>query len=135
MNKIFHARISWYHYVSLILATGTTIWGFWDKNIFMGILFMFYLIIIIEKIIHTSYTVTIDGELIVYNGRFSKKVKVKIGDINSIERCHTMNFRNFHFAEFVLIRYKDEKYISLEPIKEQEFVNLINKIRADEKRV
>lgn len=131
MNKIFHARVVWYHYLSLIVLTGGAIWGLWQKDAFLGVFGMIGLIGMIEKIIHSTYTVTTDGQLIIYEGRFYKKRKIAIKDINSIKKDHTMNFRNFHCAEFILIQYSGEKYLTLIPVKEQEFIDLINNIRTN----
>lgn len=134
MNKIFHAKVVWYHYVTLTMLTVAIIWSFSVQNV-MAAVFMVATVVLIEKIIHTTYTVTTDGKLVIYRGRFSKKQMIEIKDIQSVEARHSMNFGKFHFSEFVLIRYSGEKYISLEPVKEQEFIALINKIKNGGKHI
>lgn len=130
MNKIFHEKIGWSQYLYLILLTFIVLWSMWGKYIVVIIIAMLLLVVTIEKIIHTTYTVTTDGRLIVSHGRFCKKKEIEIRNINSVEKCHSMNFRNFHFAEWILIRYSDNKYLSVMPIKEQEFINLIKHSKA-----
>lgn len=130
MNKIFHARIVWYHYVILTLLAAAIIWCFSVQNVMVA-LFMIATVILIEKIIHTTYTVTTDGKLIVYKGRFSKKTIIELKEITSVQAHRSMSFGRFHLSEFVLIRYGNGNYISLEPIKEQEFIELVDKERGN----
>ena len=57
MNRIFHARIVWYQYF-LLVVLGVNAFGFlWCKNIILATLMMLFLIVVIEQIIHTVYTV------------------------------------------------------------------------------
>ena len=73
MNRIFHARIVWYQYF-LLVVLGVNAFGFlWCKNIILATLMMLFLIVVIEQIIHTVYTVTADGLLLLNHGRFIRK--------------------------------------------------------------
>ena len=86
MNRIFHARIVWYQYF-LLVVLGVNAFGFlWCKNIILATLMMLFLIVVIEQIIHTVYTVTADGLLLLNHGRFIRKKTIPIAEITSIRK-------------------------------------------------
>lgn len=128
MNRVFHARIVWYQYVYLVLLAGMAFYSLWTKHILVAAAVMVLLIILIEKIIHTTYTVTADGLLLVYNGRFARSITIKITDINEIEKRNSMKFGHFNITEYLLVRYNGNKYISLMPVREKEFLDLFSKL-------
>lgn len=128
MNRIFHARIVWYQYVYLILLAGVAFYSLWTKHILVAAAVMVFLIVLIERIIHTIYTITTDGLLVLYYGRFSRSKTIKIVDIDEVERKNSMNFGSFHVTEYLLIRYKEDKYVSLMPVKEREFIEQLSKL-------
>ena len=127
MNRIFHARIAWYQYFALALFTVNAVAALWCKYILPAVFMMLLLIVLIEQIIHTVYTVTSDGTLIIHQGRFSRKKVIPISKIGSIEQCRSMKFGRFSVTRYVLIKY-DEM-----PVKEQEFIQLIEKRMLSEK--
>ena len=129
MNRIFHARIVWYQYF-LLVVLGINAFGFlWCKNIILATLMMLFLIVIIEQIIHTVYTVTTDGLQIHNNGRFIRKKAKPIAEITSVRKVHSMKFGNFAVTNYLLIEYGNGKYASVLPVKEKEFIELIEKTR------
>ena len=72
MNRIFHARIAMGQYLFLILIGILAVYMLWYKSPFLAAIFMLWLVVIIEKLIHTTYTVTPDGKLVLSFGRFSR---------------------------------------------------------------
>ena len=77
MNRIFHARIAWYQYF-LLIVLGANAFGFlWCKYILLAVFMMLLLIVVIEQVIHTTYTVTPEGELILSYGRFTRKKTIQ----------------------------------------------------------
>jgi len=131
MNRIFHARIIWYQQIYLLLLALITIFLIWEKNALFALLFALLMVVLIERIIHTTYTVTSDGELILYFGRFSKKRKIAIAEILSIEKANSMQLGGFSITKYVLIRYGYKKYVAVLPVHEQEFIELIEKRLSD----
>ena len=124
MNRIFHARIVWYQYF-LLVVLGVNAFGFlWCKNIILATLMMLFLIVVIEQIIHTVYTVTADGLLLLNHGRFIRKKTIPIAEITSIRK-----FGSFSVTNYLLIEYGKGKYASVLPVKEKEFIELIEKTR------
>ena len=53
MNRIFHARIAVGQYLFIILAGAMAVYGLWEKNILIAVLFMLLLVVSIElSLIH-----------------------------------------------------------------------------------
>ena len=86
MNRIFHARIAVGQYLFLVLATIIVIYAMWMQHAVMAILFMLLLIIAIERLIHTTYTLTTDGRLLLFYGRFSRSEEILLKEIISVHK-------------------------------------------------
>ena len=125
MNRVFHARITWYHLLFLVLVSVCTVYLVWHKQALGALLFSLVLLVLIESVIHTTYTVTAEGLLVIAKGRFYKKRTIPIEEILSIERKRSMTVFNCSVTHFVLIRWGYDKYVALIPVKEKEFIQLI----------
>ena len=76
MNRTFHVKISGTTHLFLILFTLIMLVAFWYKGAaLIGMFFAMIVIINIERIIHSTYTLTADGNLVIYNGRFQEEKK------------------------------------------------------------
>ena len=131
MNRIFHARIAWYQYFLLVVLTVNAVGALWCKYILPAVLLILMLIVVIEQIIHTVYTVTPNGILEISTGRFIRKKVIPISEITAIRKCHSMKFGRFSVTEYVLIEYGKGKFVSVMPVKEREFVELLEKRLTD----
>lgn len=131
MNRIFHVRITWYQYLYLILLGGLSFFLLWDKNIILAAICMVLLVLLIERFINTTYTITADGKLILAMGRFSKPKTVWLKDITSVERRNSVKFGNFSVLQYIMIGYGAGRYLSVLPLKEQEFIDLLEKKRKE----
>ena len=131
MNRIFHARIAWYQYFLLVVLTVNVVGALWCKYILPAVLLILMLIVVIEQIIHTIYTVTPDWILEISTGRFIRKKVIPISEITAIRKCHSMKFGRFSVTEYVLIEYGKGKFVSVMPVKEREFVELLEKRLTD----
>ena len=69
MSRIFHARITLGQYLFILLVAGVAFWALWDKQIVIALVMAGLLIVGIEKLTHTTYTITADGHLVLYYGR------------------------------------------------------------------
>ena len=125
MNRIFHARIAAGQYLFIILAGALAVYGLWEKHILIAILFMLLLIVSIEKLIHTTYTITTDNKLLLFFGRFSRSKEILLKDITSVERASSMQVGKFAVMRYVLIKYGEGKCVALLPVKENEFLRLL----------
>lgn len=125
MNRIFHARIAAGHCLFVVLSGAIAVYSLWEKNILVALLFMLLLVAVIEKLIHTTYTVTADGRLLLYFGRFSREKEIRLDDITAVERASSMRIGRFAVMRYVLVRYGEDRCVALLPVKEQEFVRLL----------
>ena len=124
MNRIFHARIAAGQYLFVALAGAIAVYGLWEKQILIAVLFMLLLVVSIEKLIHTTYTVTADNKLLLFFGRFSRGKEILLKDITSVERTSSM-IGGFAVMRYVLVRYGEGKCAALLPVKEEEFIRLL----------
>ncbi len=130
MNRVFQARIAWYHYFLLAVLAANAIGALWAKLAVVALLFMLLLVVVIEQIIHTSYTVTAEDTLVICTGRFARKKVIPIQEIHSIRKMHSMKFGRFSATNYLLIEYGTGKYASVLPRKEAEFLEVIEKKRT-----
>lgn len=133
MNRIFHARIAAGQYLFLLIATAVTIHEMWMKHAVLTIVFMLLLIIAIERLIHTTYTLTADGRLILYFGRFTRSKEIFLKDIISVERSSSMKIGRFAVMCYVLVRYGTKgKCAVLLPVKEDMFIKMLRERLREE---
>lgn len=130
MNRIFHARIVVGQFLFLALVSGLAIYMLWDKYVLPAALFMLWLIVVVEKLIHTTYTVTPDGKLKLYFGRFSRSKEILLKDVTSVERASSMQIGRFAVMRYVLVKYGEGKCAVLLPVKEEEFIRLLEERRG-----
>lgn len=127
MNRIFHARVTIGQYLFLLLVTIVVVHEMWVKHALMAIIFMVLLVIVIERLIHTTYTLTTDGKLILSYGRFSRPKEILVSDIVSIERTSSMQIGRFALLRYLLLKYGERgKFVALFPVKEDLFVSTLN---------
>ena len=115
MNRIFHARILPGQYLFLLLMAALAFWSLWEKNILLAAVCMLWLVFLIERLIHTTYTLTVDGRLRIDRGRFSRRRERPLSDT---------------LVRYVLVRYKDGRHDALQPVKEEEFIRALTKRMA-----
>ena len=127
MNRIFHARIVWYQYLLLIVLAGNLIGFLWHQYIIPAVFIAIVLLIIIEQIIHTTYTLSADNILTVSRGRFTPKKVIPLAEIHAIRKCHSMRFGRFSITNYLLIEYGKNKFASVIPTTEREFVEIMQK--------
>lgn len=127
MDRIFHARIFPAQILWVALVAFLAVWALWQKHPVLAAVFMLCLVFSIERLIHTVYTVTADGRLVVYRGRFSRSSERCIADIASVGRATSVRVGGRTLFTYVLLVYKDGRYEALQPVKEEEFISLLER--------
>ncbi len=127
MNRIFHARIQPASYLLLAILLGMTVYSVWIVNGILIALMLVLLVVVIERIIHTTYTVTTDNRLVIHTGRYSKDKTIHLADIRSVRRIESLRLFGRALRTFVLIETADGRILSLIPTDETGFINSINK--------
>ena len=128
MNRIFHVKIAGGTYLFLILLTAVMVFAFWCMKAMIGLVVALGLIITIERIIHSTYTLTADGKLVVYYGRFYKGKTIPLTDITDVELKRSSGFGGIMPSKYVLIHYEKKNLLSLVPVKPEEFINALEYI-------
>ena len=131
MNRVFHARILLGHYLALGVFAYLLIHAFWVHSALLALLCMVVLVLVVERIVHTQYTVTADGKLLVDRGRFSKLKEIAPADILRVEQAKAPLLGRLLVSHCVLVHCKGGKILTLVPVKEEEFVRVLRK-RAQE---
>lgn len=127
MDRTFQARISSGQYLALAVPTILAVHGLWVKNWLVALVFVLLLVWFIEYLIHTRYTLTADGFLVVGHGRFNRVRRIPLADILLVERSKAMFAGLFPINHFVLVHYKGGRVLSLQPVNEDEFVHVLEK--------
>ena len=126
MNRTFHVKISGTTHLFLILFTLIMLVAFWYKGAaLIGMFFAMIVIINIERIIHSTYTRTADGNLVIYNGRFQKEKNIPLSRITDVELKRLFGLKHLRFTRYVLVHYDNDKVIDLLPEKPEEFMNAL----------
>lgn len=129
MNRIFHVKITTGTYLFLVLFTAIMVFAFWYMQSIVGLVMAIALIVTIESVIHSTYTLTTEGELVVYRGRFLKTITIPFADITDVELKQSSGFGGMMTSQYVLVHYSDKKLLSLVPVKPTEFINaLVNRL-------
>lgn len=127
MNRVFHARILPAYVLALLLFTYLLIHAFWVRSALLSLLCMVVLVLVVERIIHTQYTVTADGRLVVDRGRFRRRLEIAVADIMLVEQVKSPLLGRLLVSHCVLVHCKGGKAVTLLPVKEEEFVQVLRK--------
>lgn len=125
MNRVFHLHIAWYQYFYLVLLGVLAFFFLWDKYIIPAALCMILLVVLIERLIHTTYTITPENELIVRHGRFFSPKTLCVNECVAVQERSSVRVMGYAMMSYVLIEYAPDKYVSVQPQKQREFVELL----------
>lgn len=132
MNRLFNAKIEPGSLLLLVLVLAVTVFLMWTSRNGIAILIMLLLLVVmIERIIHTNYTVTPDGRLIIHMGRFSKDKTVDLAQVRSVERVAALRIFGKALRTFVVIECVDGRVFSLIPKEEEKFIKTLNSRRNE----
>ena len=127
MDRTFHARLLPGQCLMLLLIGFLAVWCLWEKRPVLAAVWCVWLVFLIERLIHTTYTLTADGFLLIDRGRFSRRRERPLSDIVGVERASSMQVAGRALVRYVLVRYADGKFDALSPANEDEFVRALEK--------
>lgn len=125
MNKIYHEKINAGKLCFLFIEIAIFTWFAWFKMAIPAFLFLVAAVYTLEMLLHSTYTVTSDGRLVIYKGRFIKTVVFSLKDIDRIESNHFSFNAGLRLGSYLLIVLKNGKELGIRPEKEQEFIEYI----------
>ena len=127
MTRSFHHRTTLGAICGIVLFLLLAVYAFWIKNVIVGLLMAFLLIILMERTLHSQYVIS-DGKLIIDNGKLSKTKVIMIGQINS---CRPMT-SVFGIVRYLLITYgANDAMVSVQPVNEAAFIAALKKEKGD----
>lgn len=127
-TRTYRARLQTGNWILIILISALTIYLIWEGNGLLIAASLVFLLIIIERSVHTEYKLS-QTELSIDNGKLSKTISIPISDIKRIERIRKFRIGHKAIISYLIIVYGDEKTISVIPQHEEDFINQIMKIR------
>lgn len=137
MNRQFHSKVSPGSYVLLAALLSVAIYFIWQTATLTrpvsGVLLavdLLLMVVVVERMIHTTYTITTQGQLIIHRGRFAREVVIALTDIDRIDRINHLRIgsRPLHTALVVVLKDSTELYIT--PLNEEDFIKCIQKRRS-----
>lgn len=135
MTRTFHAKLDKKTLLFCLLpSTIMAVYFFWIKWPLPAFVFMVFMVIIVERLIHTVYVVTDDGRLIISKGRFSRSVVINLSDIKSVEPVKTSAIFPFRRNDVVGITLKDGAIRLVSPFPADEFCHFVMKQFRKEKK-
>ena len=87
MDKVFHARIHFLMYLFLAVLVVGVCFSFLHRMGLCAALTLLLLVVAVERIIHTTYTLTADGRLVVSHGRFSRRLDIPLSGLRRGPAC------------------------------------------------
>lgn len=128
MTRTFHAKLNKKTlFLCLLPSTIMAIYFFWIKWALIALFFIIFMVIIVERLIHTAYIVTSDGKLIISKGRFSQDRIIRFSQIKTVEQVKKSPINPFANQDVVCITLKNDSIKLITPFPANEFCNYINK--------
>lgn len=116
MERTFHHHFTLSAKCGIALLAMLTFYLFWEKMVVVGLVVVVALVVMMERVIHTSYTFTED-KLFINKGRFSKKQEILL---NEIIHCIPMSSL-FGISHYLLLEFGAGHLASVQPEDEDSF--------------
>lgn len=128
MTRTFHTKLSKKTlFLCLLPSTVMAIYFFWIKWPLIAFIFIIFMVIIIERLIHTAYIITSDDKLIIFKGRFSQSKTIPLSDIRTVEHIKPSSVNFMTSRDIVCITLKNGGIKLISPFPANDFCNYINK--------
>lgn len=129
MDRTFHQRFSPASACGILAFALLALYLFWVKNALAGCCLAAVVLVMIERIIHTTYVFSHNGNeemLVINKGRFSKTKHIRINDI---VKCHKMS-TGFGLSQYILLQCGHKTLVSVQPDNADAFIAEIKKRQA-----
>lgn len=121
MDRTFHEKGSWAGFALVVILAGFIVHLFWYRssiNALMGLILAGFLLIVIDRMINSTYTFTDDFKLIIRNGKFSKETVILINEITNARVVEVKVFKR----KYVLITYGADHELGIRPESDDKFL-------------
>lgn len=126
MVRTFHQQLTMLSLLPPILCVIVALWLLWTptgERIMLGIAMAIVSIMMTERTIHTQYTLTDDGLLVISRGRLSVRKTICINEITSVEEFSSSLLR----PGFILLHYGAGHEIAIRPSNSLAFMAELRK--------
>lgn len=140
MNRQFQGKIHIGSYVLLLVLLAAGVSLVWQTSVMsrqmVGLLFavdLVMMIIIVERMVHTTYSVIKHDDtwlLNIHKGKLSKDITIDLRDIDRIDRINKLRLGGKPLQTFLVIVLKNNKEYYITPKNEEEFIKCIAKRRS-----
>ncbi len=126
LQRSFHRRLTWEAMACILLLAACALYFLLQRSPSYAVIALVLVcidVVMIERAIHTTYSFTAEGNLVVSRGRFSRDVVFPVSDITRVERHRPLLWG----SGFLLITYGANHYISVQPDQENSFLDEIKR--------
>ena len=124
MTRQFHAKIQVHSWLLLAAMLFVAVYAGWTRNGLILALALLMLVLLIERMIRTTYTVS-DTELTIHTSRFARDRVIPLSSILRVERISSIRLFGRSFSSFLLITYGDNQEVAVIPTNEADFIKKI----------
>ena len=120
-SRTFQHRVTLPAVVVIMLVAALAFSFFMSRDTVLSVMALLLVcldVVILERVIHTTYTLTDDGLLLVDRGRFASRLTIHVCDILRMEQ-RRIPLCGMHY---ILIEYGPRKYVSIQTDNEQGFM-------------
>lgn len=122
MIRSFEHRVSLAEIAGVVVLAMITLWFFWHRtpvSLFAGGAFTMLMVLVIDRLLHTTYAVANDT-LTIKRGRFGRVKEINLSDIDRVEKVKTL------FTHYVLVEYSGRKHAAISTINEDSLIKALN---------
>lgn len=141
MNRQFQAKISIGSYVLLAALLSVAVYFMWQTSELVrtmsGIVLaiaLLMMVVVIERMIHTTYTITADKRLVIHKGRFCKDMVIPLDAIDRIDRINRLRIAGKPLRTSLVIVTKDQTEHHINPTNEEDFIVCITRRKRDKQQ-
>ena len=127
MNRIYHAKVTFCRGMVLVVLTAMTLVTLWWRWPLAALPAMLLLLWWIERLIHTTYTLTTDQMLLIDEGRFARRSAIHLADVRHLQRSRAVQTAYSNLFGGIEVTLSDGKRITLFPQREEEFAHEVER--------
>ena len=126
--RTYRARVQVGNWMLIAILSALTLYLIWEGNGLLIALSLLLLLLVIERTIHTEYTLNKES-LTVYNGKLSKRQVIPMDSIKRIERIRRIRIGKNALITYLLIVYGEDRTVAVMPKEEEAFIKQIMDIK------
>lgn len=126
MERTFHQQFTMANKCGITVFSLLAFYLLWQKAALTGLFVAVIVVLMIERMIHTTYTFTVSERsevLRIDHGRFSRPTVIAV---NEIVRCTLMKTA-FGLSHYLLIEYGGRRMVSVTPDNSEAFIAELKK--------